>query len=106
MADTPPGIPAHDLARDMTARARRALAQLLAADAKAYSPLRVGLSAAEMEAHHRRITEQNQARERRVSVALSAALVDWEITRQALAGAGRAIASPGLEFAGRQFKSA
>lgn len=95
MADAPTGacgIPAYDLARDMTARATRALAAQIAADARTYSPLRIGLSPAAMEAQRRKIAEQNAARDREVSVVLTAALVDWDTTRHAHAGNPAALA--------------
>lgn len=102
----PRGIPAHDLARDMTARARRALAAQIAADARAYSPLRIGLSPAAMDAQRRKIAEQNLKRDREVSVVLATALVDWETTRHAHAGNPVALAVLGIHKPVRGYQGA
>lgn len=100
------GIPAHDLARDMVGRSMRTLAELIAADARAYSPLRIGLSPEAMEANRRRVEEANRAREREVSVALAAALVDWEAVRHALAGNPVAVAVLGIHKPVRGYQRA
>lgn len=100
------GFPSYDLARDMTAHATRALAQQIAADARAYSPLRIGMSPAEVEAHRRKIAEQSFKRDREVSVVLATALVDWEITRHAHAGNPIALAVLGIHKPVRGYQGA
>lgn len=95
------GIVAFDLAA-----ATHNLALEVAQRAKYAGPLSTPLSGPQRAAHEARIRRESQERDRRSSLALSLALVDWECTRILLAGNLPALAALGVHQPQRGYEGA